>query len=194
MLEAADVQAGHDVLDVGCGTGVLAAASVEWVGHAGSVTGVDVNEDMLDVARAAQGDVSWVSGAAESLPFDDASFDRVVSQFALMFFVDPRAAIGEMARVLRPEGKVAVATWAALERTPGYAAIIELIRASGVARFNSLEDWIHTDVRGWTLSDMIDDQQYQQLLRHASTELSDFVTDDGRVEFAAPALIAVARR
>ncbi len=149
-----------------------------------------------------------------------------------MFFVDPRAAIGEMSRVLRPEGKVAIATWAALERTPGYAAMVELIRGLfgpthaealiapysmgsphelealfdvdfgsvtveeriGLARFSSLKDWIHTDVRGWTLSDMIDDQQYQQLLRHASTELSEFVMDDGRVEFAAPALIAVARR
>ncbi len=82
VLEAADVRAGHDVLDVGCGTGVLATASAAVVGDAGSVTGIDVNDGMLEVARLAEADVSWVLGAAESLPFDDASFDRVVSQFA----------------------------------------------------------------------------------------------------------------
>ncbi len=60
----------------------------------------------------------------------------------------------------------------------------------GVARFESLEAWIHTDVRGWTLADMIDHKQYEQLVAAARQDLAQFVGGDGRVRFAAPALIA----
>ncbi|MEZ5268813.1 MAG: hypothetical protein R2789_09760 [Microthrixaceae bacterium] len=62
----------------------------------------------------------------------------------------------------------------------------------GLARFDSLEAWVHTDVRGWTLADMIDDDQYAQPFAAAKGELTDFVDDNGKVCFRAPALIATA--
>lgn len=230
VLDAAGLSAGDDVLDVGCGTGIVARAAARRLAGSGSVTGLDVNEGMLDVARRAPEAVTWRAGAAEHLPFPDRSFDRAVSQFALMFFVYQAAGVSEMARVTRPGGTVTIATWADIEQSPGYAAMVDLLQRlfgddaadalrapftlgnearvlavtgeiladavvtthSGVARFESLDAWIHTDVRGWTLADMIDDDQHAALLDAARTDLAEFVDEGGRVSFPAPALITTA--
>lgn len=99
VLAAAGVQAGDRVLEVACGTGILARAAENIVGPSGTVVGVDINEGMLAVARTKSSTIDWKAGAAEALPFEAASFDRVVSQFGLMFFQDPRKALAEMRRV-----------------------------------------------------------------------------------------------
>ena len=127
MAEAARVGPGQRVLDVACGTGVLARALVDHVGPRGAVTGLDINEGMLAVARRQAPGIEWRQGAAESLPFADAAFDAVLSQFGLMFFADRPKAIREMLRVLRPGGRLAVAVWDSLDRTPGYAAFVRLL-------------------------------------------------------------------
>jgi SAM-dependent methyltransferase len=231
VADAAGVTSGQRVLDVACGTGVLARAALERVGASGSVVGLDANEGMLAVARAAAPAVEWRSGLAESLPFEDGSFDAVVSQFGMMFFDDRLAALREMQRVRRPGGRIAIAVWGSLDATPGYAAMVDLLQrlfgdeaasalrapfvlgdASelralvaeaglpdaeirteiGVARFPSIESWVFTDIRGWTLADMIDEAQYEQLLGEAQRELRRFVTPSGEVEFDSPALVVTA--
>lgn len=128
LLEAAQVVPGQRVLDVACGTGVLARDAVRRVGSAGKVVGLDVNDGMLAVARRREADVEWRRGRAESLPFEAQSFDAVLSQFGLMFFDDPRQALREMLRVVRPGGRIVVAVWDALERAPGYEAMAGLLR------------------------------------------------------------------
>jgi SAM-dependent methyltransferase len=136
LADAAAIRRGQHVLDVGCGTGVLACAAAERVGPEGRVVGLDPNEQMLAVARRKPGGVTWQSGRAEALPFDDASFDAVASQFALMFFESKPAAIAEMLRVLRPGGRLAVAVWDSLEQAPGYlalAGILQELFGAGVA-------------------------------------------------------------
>ena len=226
LLDMAGLSPTDRLLDVGCGTGILARAAAERVPE-GTVTGLDQNDGMLSVARRSDAAVTWRHGSAEALPFPDESFDHVFSQFALMFFADKAAGLREMRRVLRPGGSATIATWADVAKSPGYAAMIQLLRrlfgdaaaealhapftlgtkavltpllsrsfpeatiteVNGTARFESIETWVHTDVRGWTLADMIDDNQYEQLLTAASTELQEFVDDDGAVRFDAPALI-----
>ena len=83
---------------------------------------------MLEVARRKRIDADWRAARAESLPFDDQSFDAVVSQFGLMFFDDRAQSLREMMRVLRPGGRLAVAVCDGLDRSPGYAALADLLQ------------------------------------------------------------------
>lgn len=118
---------GQRVLDVACGTGVLARAAAARVAPGGTVVGLDPNEDMLAVASRKSPQLEWRQGRAEWLPFEDESFDVVVSQFGMMFFEDSVAAIREMMRVLRPGGRLTVAVWDELENSPGYATLTALL-------------------------------------------------------------------
>lgn len=230
LLELAQVRPGQRVLDVGCGTGVLGRAAYDAVRPGGQVVGVDPNAGMLAVARRIAPEITWTLAPAEHLPLESDSVDRVVSQFALMFFTDPAAAIAEMARVLRPGGRVCVATWAELAMNPGYAAMVRLLRElvgeaparaltapytwgtaghlldvvrpafpeasvvdlDGTARFDSVEAWVRTDIRAWTLGDLIDDEQFDALLREAPSALAEFCDTYGRVAFPVRALVATA--
>lgn len=128
VADAARIQRGEHVLDVACGTGILARTVAERVKETGAVVGLDINEGMLAVAARQAPHIQWQQGKAESLPFDNNSFDAVVSQFGLMFFEDRQTAIKEMVRVLKPGGRLAVVVWDALDNTPGYAAMVKLLQ------------------------------------------------------------------
>src|SRR5262245_55708684 len=106
VLDAAQVSADHTVLDIACGTRVLARAAATRVGDTGRVCGVDLDPGMLAVARELGAGIEWRRASAEALPFPDAAFDRVVSQFGLMFFDDREEALLEMGRVTVPDGRV----------------------------------------------------------------------------------------
>ena len=125
---AARVGKGERVLDVACGTGVLAREILNRVGPSGRVAGIDPNPGMIAVAKEITSDVEWHQGKAESLPFPDKSFDAAVSQFGLMFFADRAQAIQEMLRVLTSNGRLAVAVWDSFENIPAYAAEVELLQ------------------------------------------------------------------
>ena len=84
VAEAADIATGDRVLDVACGTGVLARTVAQLVGPSGSVAAIDVNEAMLAVAQQASLEIDWRAARAEALPFPDHDFDAVVSQFGLI--------------------------------------------------------------------------------------------------------------
>lgn len=139
LLAAAGAAPGDRLLDVACGTGILAREAASRVGPAGTIAGVDPNAGMLSVAAGAAPEIEWRRGTAEELPFDDASFDVVASQFGLMFFADRLGALREMRRVLRPGGRLVVAVWDSLDRHPGYAAEVELLdRFGGTAAGDAL--------------------------------------------------------
>ena len=121
-IQAANVKAGDSVVDVACGTGVLAIAVSEHVGPKGKTIGVDINEGMLNIARSKSSSVEWLNAPAEELPFTDDYFNCVVSQFGLMYFKNREAAIREMMRVLQPSGTIAVIVWDKLDNNPGLAA------------------------------------------------------------------------
>lgn len=233
LADAARIAPGQRVLDVACGTGVLAREAAKRAAPGGSVVGLDCNESMLTMARRQAPAIEWKMGRAEALPFPDRSFDVVASQFGLMFFDDRAASLREMWRVLKPGGRLAVAVWDAVENSPGYAAMAALlerlfgpriarelhtpfslgdphalraafdkagiaeVRVSthvGTARFPSIEAWVRTDVKGWTLADLIDDDQYSLLLHEAATALRRYARANGEVMFDAPAHIVTAQK
>lgn len=103
---------GERVLDVACGTG---SAAIRAAQRGGTVTGLDIVPALLDQGRALAADagveVEFVEGDAEDLPFADASFDVVLSTFGCMFASDHKRAASEIARVLRPGGRIGIASW-----------------------------------------------------------------------------------
>ncbi|AZQ68357.1 methyltransferase domain-containing protein [Silicimonas algicola] len=127
LCDAVEVGPGKDVLDIACGTGATTREAAERVGPSGRVVGLDRNQGMLDVARRRAPDMEWIEGLAEALPFAGGSFDRVLCQFGLMFFDQQTKALNEMARVVRPGGRIALTVWDDVARSPAYAGIIELI-------------------------------------------------------------------
>ena len=228
MAEAAAIGPKDVVLDVACGTGVLARHLAAKVGPEGRVVGLDVNGGMLAVARRQGPEVHWQQGTAEALPFETGVFDAVVCQFGLMFFEDRQRALAEMKRVCRPGGRLAVAVWGALNASPGYTAVhrlltqtlgqeaaasieapfclgdlgvfsdllkeaglgAEILTLMGTAQFDSIRSWLHTEIRGWTLADQIDDSQFENLMTEAEGYLKSFVDPDGKVRFQIAAHIA----
>jgi len=127
VLAAARIEEGQRVLDIACGTGVLAREARVRVGPTGFVAGVDPDRGMLAVALELSPTVEWRHGTAEALPFPDQAFDAVVSQFGLMFCSDRRLALREMLRVLVPEGSLAVAVWDRLENSAVYPIEVALL-------------------------------------------------------------------
>jgi arsenite methyltransferase len=108
------LQPGEDVLDVGCGAGMDSLVAAQMVGPAGSVTGVDMTPEMVakahgSIAEMGLGNVRIVEGSAEHLPFDDASFDVVISNGVIDLIPDKDAVFSEIVRVLRPGGRIQLA-------------------------------------------------------------------------------------
>jgi ubiquinone/menaquinone biosynthesis C-methylase UbiE len=109
LLRLAALRPGERVLDVACGTGVVARLASQQVGDSGTVTGLDVHPGMLAVARSAAAPgmpIDWHEASAEAMPFPDASFDVGLCQMGLQFMSDKHAALREMRRVLVRGGRL----------------------------------------------------------------------------------------
>jgi len=112
LVKFAGVRAGQNVLDVACGTGVVAITATR-IGA--RVRALDLTPELLERARenarTAQMEIEFQEGDAEALPFKDGEFDVVLSQFGHMFAPRPNVVLGEMLRVLKPGGTIAFSTW-----------------------------------------------------------------------------------
>jgi len=143
LVDAARPAAGERVLDVACGTGVVARAAAQRVGPAGRVVGVDLNPGMIAVAQslpAADGaPIEWLERSALDLGLADASFDVVLCQQGLQFFPDQAVALREMRRVLDSGGRLALSVWNSVGHynSAVIAALAQFVSRDVAARFNA---------------------------------------------------------
>jgi len=135
LVELAQPHPGERVLDVACGTGIVARTVAKRVGSGGKVVGVDLNPGMLSVARSvvltesqSSAPLHWQEANADKLPFPDESFDIVYCQLGLQFFTDRAAALREMRRALGARGRLALMVWRGIHESPGFAVLAELLQ------------------------------------------------------------------
>jgi ubiquinone/menaquinone biosynthesis C-methylase UbiE len=130
LVRRAGLRPGERVLDVACGTGLVARAAAAAVGSTGAVTGLDLNAGMLAVARSlgapAAAPITWIEGSATAMKLPSASFDVVFCQQGLQFFPDRVAALREMRRVLVSGGRVLVSVWSGMG--PYHTAVADALR------------------------------------------------------------------
>jgi ubiquinone/menaquinone biosynthesis C-methylase UbiE len=177
LTEVASVQQGDAVLDVACGTGIVARTAADIVGSAGRVVGVDLNEAMLAVAGRVRPDLEWRQGDVAHLPFADGEFDAVLCQMALMFFPDRARALGEMSRVVRPDGTVAVCVPASLEDQPAYGPFVDMAaRHAGPDAISLLSTY-------WACGDL---DALKSVIESAGLRVTTATTVAGVARFASP--------
>ena len=174
LLDAVGVSAGDRVLDVACGTGIVARTAAERVRPGGSVVGLDLNEAMLTVARRTRPDLDWRQGDAAALPFADGTYDVVVCQMALMFFPDRVAALREMARVGAPGARVGLVVPAALADQPAYRVFVEVAERHAGPDARSLLGAY------WSCGDV---DQLRQWVEAAGLQVADVQTHVGTARF-----------
>ena len=120
LLTKANVQMGDDILDVACGTGIVARMAKNKVGEDGRIVGVDLNASMLQVAESKSlcTEIEWIESDVGAIPIEDESFDIVICQQGLQFFPDKLGALREIFRLLRPGGRCLVCVAGELEENP----------------------------------------------------------------------------
>ena len=133
LIADARVRSGMCVLDLGSGTGYPALLAAQTVGATGSVTGIDLAEQMLDAARRKAvslklSNTTFRTGDVTTLPFEAASFDAVTTRFCLMFLPEIPKAVTEIARILKPNTWLAAAVWSAPDKNPYLKIPIDIIK------------------------------------------------------------------
>jgi ubiquinone/menaquinone biosynthesis C-methylase UbiE len=141
LLDRAQLTASESVLDIACGTGIVARLALQHLSPNARVVGVDLSPEMLAVARSLEPAADWREGNVEALPLQSGeSFDVVLCQQGLQFFSDKPAACREMKRALKNGGRLALAVWTAMEENP---LLLELHRVAE-RRFGPFVDHRHS--------------------------------------------------
>jgi len=131
LFDLAALKPGERVLDVACGTGIVARRAAERVGATGKIVGLDADAGMLSVARSVASGmrlaIEWREASATAMPLPDSSFDVAFCQQGLQFFGDRLTALQEMHRVLVPGGRLALSVWRPIQHSPGYAVLADVL-------------------------------------------------------------------
>jgi ubiquinone/menaquinone biosynthesis C-methylase UbiE len=158
LIRKAAIQPGEKVLDVACGTGIVARLAKEKVGASGTVTGLDINAGMLEVARSIdlqRPQIEWIEASAEKLPLSDEMYNVVTCQMGLQFIEDKMAALREIRRVLVPKGRIIL-------NLPGPSELL-------VALDKAIEQHINSQAAGFVgmVYSLYDSDEIEQLMARA---------------------------
>lgn len=178
LLGIAELRPGERVLDVACGTGVVARRARERVGGSGSVTGLDVNPGMLSVARSVAPQdlaIDWQEAGAEAIPLADGAFDVALCQMGLQFIGNKLGALREMRRILAPGGRLVL-------NVPGPTPPLFAVMAEALAK--------HVDPRAAVFVDIVfslhDERELRELVSEAGFRDVDVRTDRARLTLPPP--------
>lgn len=182
LVVGAGISEGLQVLDLACGTGVLARRALAVAGTTGRIVGADPAPGMLAVAREIEPRIHWVLCGAETLDLPDNEFDCVISQFGMMFFRDRQKSADEMFRVLRPGGSLAIAVWRSVEHNPAYGDIIAVLEEQvGTAAADALRlPYRLGDAR--TVTRVLENSGFADIRVEAKTETARFPSSRQMVE------------
>jgi ubiquinone/menaquinone biosynthesis C-methylase UbiE len=197
LVERVAPRTGERVLDVACGTGVVAREAAVRVGVTGQVAAVDINAGMLAVAQSlppvAGATIVWHEVSARELPFAAGSFDIVLCQFGLQFFPDPGVALREQRRVLVDRGRLALSVFSPIERNPAAQALSDALDrhiAPGASQSKRAE---HALADPAELEDLVADAGFGQIRIETVTKTTRFrsVPEYVRVQLIATPLASI---
>lgn len=136
LVRVAAPQPGEQVLDVACGTGVVARLAAPAVNPGGKVVGLDIDAGVIEVARKVAGrngtPVDWHCANALEMPFEDAAFDLCLCQQGIQFFPDRVAGLSEIRRVLKPSGRLVASLWGPIAFNTGHQAVVQALESQNV--------------------------------------------------------------
>ena len=131
LMDSAQPRPGTRALDIACGTGVVARHLAPRLGEHGAIVALDMNPAMLAVARSlpapSGAPIDWRLASAAPLPFDAETFDTIVCQHGLQFFPDRAAAVSEMRRTMKPQGRTAAMVLQSLALHPVFERLMTAV-------------------------------------------------------------------
>jgi ubiquinone/menaquinone biosynthesis C-methylase UbiE len=170
LVQLSSPSAGSTILDVACGTGIVARTAAAKAGSAAQVTGLDINPQMLnkaaEMAEREGLEIGWQQGDAGDLPFEDNRFDHLFCQQAVQFFPEPQRVLREMQRVLKPEGVLALNILRSIRHNPAYRILADELekhagQTAGTMMRSPFPDWDQKMVRN-----MVSEAGFEEILIH----------------------------
>lgn len=138
IIDKLDLMDHDNILDLACGTGIVARVAKKSKAGNLKIKGCDVNSGMLEVAGEIEPAINWVKAEAEDLPFESKSFDKIICQFGLMFFQDQAKALSEMNRVRKANGKIVISIWDKIESNEGYFDLLKIVENAGGSKLGDI--------------------------------------------------------
>lgn len=194
LVHRAALQPGEHVLDVACGTGIVARLAAEQVGPQGAVVGLDLNTAMLAVARSLPplpgAPISWTEASVLAMPFSDATFDVVLCQLGLQFFPDRPQALREMRRVLVPGGRVLLSVFGPIVHNPAPQALAAALERHLGAHASAIKRSEHELDDPGELDDLVAGAGFTKVSIETTTQQIRFPSprEYVRIQFAATPL------